>query len=199
MKENLHHSDSYMRFYNGESNILYYTQGVNDRFVSRHSVSKFGDSYTGIVGQLSHVTHTYTALTTGYNIVDWDGNVLCKVEIPYYLGSGSCQSLEVKDRTYIIVSAYSMYSKTVMSDYDLYSSTEYDLSSNEVEPGYNHYFIFEYDSKTNTIQMIKTDKSLANRKEFARYDTNGVKLNTPQKGVNIILYSDGILNKVIEK
>ena len=92
-----------------------------------------------------------------------------------------------------------MYSKTVMSDYDLYSSTEYDLSSNEVEPGYNHYFIFEYDSKTNTIQMIKTDKSLANRKEFARYDTNGVKLNTPQKGVNIILYSDGILNKVIEK
>lgn len=47
--------------------------------------------------------------------------------------------------------------------------------------------------------MIKTDKSLANRKEFARYDTNGVKLNTPQKGVNIILYSDCISDKVIEK
>lgn len=58
---------------------------------------------------------------------------------------------------------------------------------------------FEYDSKTNAIQMIKTDKSLANRKEVARYDTNGVKLNTPQKGVNIILYSDGTSNKVIEK
>lgn len=85
-----------------------------------------------------------------------------------------------------------MYSKTVMSDCDLYSSTEYDLSSNEVEPGYNHYYIFEYDSKTNTIQMIKTDKSLDNIKEIARYDTNGVKLNTPQKGVNIILYSDCI-------
>ena len=92
-----------------------------------------------------------------------------------------------------------MYSKTVMSDYDLYSSTEYDLSSNEVEPGYYHYFIFEYDSKTNTIQMIKTDKSLTNRKEIARYDTNGVKLNTPQKGVNIILYSDVTSDKVIEK
>ena len=47
--------------------------------------------------------------------------------------------------------------------------------------------------------MIKTDKSLANRKEFARSDTNGVKLNTQQKGVNIILYSDGTSDKVIEK
>ena len=125
--------------------------------------------------------------------------MLCKVEIPYYLGSGSCQSLEVKDRSYIIVSAYSMYPKTVMSDCDLYSSNEYDLSSKEVEPDYYHYFIFEYDSKTNAIQMIKTDKSLANRREVARYDANGVKLNSPQKGVNIILYSDGTSNKVIEK
>ena len=58
---------------------------------------------------------------------------------------------------------------------------------------------FEYDSKTNAIQMIKTDKSLANRKEVARYDVNGNKLNSPQKGVNIILYSDGTTNKVIEK
>lgn len=92
-----------------------------------------------------------------------------------------------------------MYSKTVMSDCDLYSSTEYDLSSNEVEPGYCHYFIFDYDNKANSIQMIKTDKSLANRKEVARYDVNGIKLSSPQKGVNIILYSDGTSNKVIEK
>ena len=47
--------------------------------------------------------------------------------------------------------------------------------------------------------MIKTDKSLDNIKEIARYDTNGVKLNTPQKGVNIILYSDVTSDKVIEK
>ena len=92
-----------------------------------------------------------------------------------------------------------MYSKTVMSDCDLYSSTEYDLSSNEVEPGYCHYFIYEYDIKTNAIEMVKTDKSLANRKEVARYDVNGIKLSSPQKGVNIILYSDGTSNKVIEK
>ena len=55
------------------------------------------------------------------------------------------------------------------------------------------------DNKTNSIQMIKTDKSLANRKEVARYDVNGIKLTSPQKGVNIILYSDGTSNKVIEK
>ena len=50
-----------------------------------------------------------------------------------------------------------------------------------------------------SIQMIKTDKSLANRREVARYDVNGIKLTCPQKGVNIILYSDGTTNKVIEK
>ena len=48
-------------------------------------------------------------------------------------------------------------------------------------------------------QMVKADKSLANRKEVARYDLNGIKLSSPQKRVNIILYSDGKSNKVIEK
>ena len=47
--------------------------------------------------------------------------------------------------------------------------------------------------------MIMTDKSLTNSREVDRYDTNGVKLANPQKGVNIILYSDGTSNKVIEK
>ena len=47
--------------------------------------------------------------------------------------------------------------------------------------------------------MVKADKSLANRKEVARYDVNGNKLNSPQKGINIILYSDGTTNKVLEK
>ena len=92
-----------------------------------------------------------------------------------------------------------MYPKSVIQDCDTYSTVEYDLSSKEVEPCYYHYFIYDYDNKTNSIQMIKTDKSLANRKEVARYDVNGIKLTSPQKGVNIILYSDGTSNKVIEK
>ena len=99
----------------------------------------------------------------------------------------------------MIVTAYSLYPKSVIKDCDTYITTEYDLSSEEVEPGYCHYFIYEYDSKTNAIEMVKTDKSLANRKEVARYDVNGIKLSSPQKGVNIILYSDGTTNKVIEK
>ena len=86
-----------------------------------------------------------------------------------------------------------------MSDCDLYSSTEYDYHQTRSSPDITTILFFEYDSKTNTIQMIKTDKSLDNIKEIARYDTNGVKLNTPQKGVNIILYSDCISDKVIEK
>ena len=192
-------TDNYNKFYNGEANTLYYLREVDQVFLGSHSVSTFSDSYTGIAGQLSHVSHYYTALTTEFNIVDWDGNILCKIEPPYYISSGSCQAIDVKDKTYVIVTAYSMYPKSVIKDCDTYSTTEYDLSSEEVEPGYCHYFIYEYDSKTNAIEMVKTDKSLANRKEVARYDVNGNKLNSPQKGVNIILYSDGTTNKVIEK
>ena len=50
-----------------------------------------------------------------------------------------------------------------------------------------------------SYQMVKADKSLVTRKEVARYDLNGIKLSSPQKRVNIILYSDGTSNKVIEK
>lgn len=192
-------TDNYNKFYNGEANTLYYLREVDQVFLGSHSVSTFSDSYTGIAGQLNHVSHYYTALTTEFNIVDWDGNILCKIEPPYYISSGSCQAIDVKDKTYVIVTAYSMYPKSVIKDCDTYSTTEYDLSSEEVEPGYCHYFIYEYDSKTNAIEMVKTDKSLANRKEVARYDVSGNKLNSPQKGVNIILYSDGTTNKVIEK
>ena len=192
-------TDNYNKFYNGEVKTLYYLRGVDQQFLRSHSVSTFSDSYTGIAGQLSRVNHQYTALTTEFNLVDWDGNILCRIDPPYYISSGYCQAIDVKDKTYLIVTAYYMYPKNVIKDCDTYSTVEYELSSKEVEPGYYHYFVYEYDSKANAIQMIKTDKSLANRREVARYDANGVKLNSPQKGVNIILYSDGTSNKVIEK
>ena len=192
-------ADNYNKFYNGEANILYYLRNVDQTFLRTHSVSTFSDSYTGIAGLLNRVSHYNTALTTEFNIVDWDGNILCKIEPPYYISSGFCQAIDVKDKTYVIVTAYYMYPKNVIQDCDPYSTVEYDISSKEVEPGYYHYFIYEYDSKANAIQMVKADKSLANRKEVARYDVNGNKLNSPQKGINIILYSDGTTNKVLEK
>ena len=192
-------TDNYSKFYNGEANTLYYLREVDQVFLRSHSVSTFSDDLTGIAGKLNRVSHHYTALTTEFNIVDWDGNILCKIELPYYISRGFCQAIDVKDKTYVIVTAYSLYPKSVIKDCDTYITTEYDLSSEEVEPGYYHYFIYDYDNKTNSIQMIKTDKSLANRKEVARYDHNGIKLSSPQKGVNIILYSDGTSNKVIEK
>ena len=192
-------ADNYNKFYNGEANILYYLRNVDQTFLRTHYVSTFSDSYTGIAGLLNRVSHYYTALTTEFNIVDWDGNILCKIEPPYYISSGFCQAIDVKDKTYVIVTAYYMYPKNVIQDCDPYSTVEYDISSKEVEPSYYHYFIYEYDSKANAIQMVKADKSLANRKEVARYDVNGNKLNSPQKGINIILYSDGTTNKVLEK
>lgn len=97
------------------------------------------------------------------------------------------------------MTAYIMYPKSVIQDCDTYSTVEYELYSKEIEPNYYHYFIYDYDKQTNSVQIIKSEKSLANRKEVARYDANGIKLTSPQKGINIILYSDGTSNKVIEK
>ena len=131
-------TDNYSKFYNGEANTLYYLREVDQVFLRSHSVSTFSDDLTGIAGKLNRVSHHYTALTTEFNIVDWDGNILCKIEPPYYISSGFCQAIDVKDKTYVIVTAYSMYPKSVIKDCDTYSTAEYDLSSEEVEPGYYH-------------------------------------------------------------
>ena len=67
----------------------------------------------------------------------------------------------------------------------------HDARQEELNTGY--YYL------TRSYQYDSNRKTLSNRREVARYDANGVKLNSPQKGVNIILYSDGTSNKVIEK
>lgn len=192
-------ADNYNKFYNGEANVLYYLRNVDQTFLRTHSVSTFSDSYTGIAGQLSRVSHYYTPLTTELNLVDWDGNILCKIDPPYYFGSTYCQAIDVKDKTYLIVTAYTMYPKSVIQDCDTYSKVEYDISSEEIEPNYYHHFIYDYDKQTNSVQMVKSEKSLANRKPVAIYDTNGTRLNAPQKGINIVLYSDGSSEKIIEQ
>ena len=192
-------ADNYKKFYNGEANVLYYLRNVDQTFLRTHSVSTFSDNYTGIAGQLSRVSHYYTPLTTELNLVDWDGNILCKIDPPYYFGSTYCQAIDVKDKTYLIVTAYTMYPKSVIQDCDTYSKVEYDISSEEIEPNYYHHFIYDYDKQTNSVQMVKSEKSLANRKTVAIYDTNGTRLNAPQKGINIVLYSDGSSEKIIEQ
>lgn len=54
-------TDNYNKFYNGEAKTLYYLRGVDQQFLWSHSVSTYSDSYTGIAGQLSRVSHQYTA------------------------------------------------------------------------------------------------------------------------------------------
>ncbi len=191
--------DNYMKFYNGEIKTLYYLQGVQDVFLDSHSISKYNENLIGIAGELSYVSNSYVALTTNYNIVDWDGNIICKITLPYYMRSGSCQILDVKSKCYIIVTAYNIYPKDIKKDCDLYAKTEYTLSSKEIESGFYHHFIYEYNTKTNAISMLRSEKTSASRTEVARYDLNGTKLTIPQKGINIVLYSDGSSEKRIEK
>lgn len=54
-------TDNYNKLYNGEAKTLYYLRNVDQVFLRFHSVSTFSDSYTGIAGQLSRVSHQYTA------------------------------------------------------------------------------------------------------------------------------------------
>jgi len=48
----------------------------------------------------------------------------------------------------------------------------------------------------NAIEEVKASKATT---EIARYDIHGRKLNTPQRGINIIRYSDGKAKRVVVK
>ncbi len=189
--------DNYSDFINGKANIFYMIRDVRDSFLNRHTVSLFSDSYKEIAGLPCYVFSHYQSLITRFEIVDWDGNILASIEPPYYIGLGSCQGIEAEDRAYLIVGAYSIYPQNIIKDCDLYSTAEYDLSSKQVEPDYYHYYIYEYNKQTNSVRLIKSETSKANRKLVGVYDLMGNRLEKEQSGINILLYSDGTSEKVV--
>ena len=52
--------------------------------------------------------------------------------------------------------------------------------------------VFSLKSSATSISSIS-----ANRHEVARYTVDGRRINQPQKGLNIIKYSDGSVKKVV--
>lgn len=189
--------DNYSNFVIGKTNTLYMIRSVNDSFLDRHNVSVFGENFEGIAGLPSYVSNSYKSLITRFELVDWDGNMLASIEPPYYIGQGSCQGIEVEDKAYLIVTAYSIYPKNIIKDCDLYSSEEYDLSSKQTDTDYNHYYIYEYNKPTSSVRLIKSETSKANRKIVGIYDLMGNRLEKEQSGINILLYSDGTSDKVV--
>ena len=85
------------------------------------------------------------------------------------------------------------YGNGISNVYDEKWNTLENHNAGQEELNTGYYYL------TRSYQYDSNRKTLSNRREVARYDANGVKLNSPQKGVNIILYSDGTSNKVIEK
>ena len=185
-------------FYAGEADIIYFIKAVGNVYLNTHSVSFFGSNLSGIAGQASSVMNSYTRLVTDFQIVDWDGNIISKTALPYYSNGYSFSYLEVEDKGYIIVTALSdIYSKTAVKDVDLYSTTPYDIASKAYEPGYSHYFIYEFDKLSKALTYVRMEKGPAtNVVEIARFDLNGERLHAPQRGVNIVVFSDGTSRKV---
>lgn len=190
---------NFAQFYEGEAEKLYFFKVNNDVFLNSHSVSTFSESLTGIAGKPSYVSNYYSKLATGFQIVDWDGNVISSTTFPYYCSYVSLNYLEVEDLAYIVVSALNeVYPTTIKKDIDLYSATPYDIKSYAVEVGYNHYFIYQFDKQNTNLKLIRIEKSESNdNEEVEWFGVNGKKLNNPSRGLNIIRMSDGTTKKMV--
>ena len=180
-------------FSQGNDKKAYFIRATNNFFLAKRMLS-------GSLGIIQQTYHFYNALITDIDFIDWDGNVIQKIILPYYADHINSQFINVEDKSYIIIGAYSIYNKNIPVDIDLHSDEEYNILNNAVEPESYHYFVYEYDKNSSSVQFIQTFSSLKeDKKEIGIYDINGIKLQQPQKGVNLIIYSDGSSKKVIVK
>lgn len=180
-------------FSQGNDKKAYFIRATNNFFLAKRMLS-------GSLGIIQQTYHAYTALITDIDFIDWDGNVIQKIILPYYAANINSQFINVEDKSYIIIGADRIYNKNIPVDIDLHSEEEYYIENNAVEPESYHYFVYEYDKNSSSVQFIQTFSSLKeDKKEIGIYDINGIKLQQPQKGVNLIIYSDGSSKKVIVK
>lgn len=180
-------------FSQGNDKKAYFIRATNNYFLLNRS-------FLRLYGIIQQIYHSYIALITDIDFIDWDGNVIQKIILPYYADHINSQFINVEDKSYIIIGAYSIYNKNIPVDIDLHSEEEYNIENNAVEPESYHYFVYEYDKNSSSVQFIQTFSSLKeDKKEIGIYDINGIKLQQPQKGVNMIIYSDGSSKKVIVK
>ena len=180
-------------FSQGNDKKAYFIRATNNYFLANRA-------FFSLYGIIQQTWHSYIALITDIDFIDWDGNVIQKIILPYYADHINSQFINVEDKSYIIIGAYSIYNKNIPVDIDLHSEEEYNILNNAVEPESYHYFVYEYDKNSSSVQFIQTFSSLKeDKKEIGIYDINGIKLQQPQKGVNLIIYSDGSSKKVIVK
>ena len=180
-------------FSQGNDKKAYFIRATNNYFLANRA-------FFSLYGIIQQTWHSYIALITDIDFIDWDGNVIQKIILPYYADHINSQFINVEDKSYIIIGAYSIYNKNIPVDIDLHSEEEYTIENNAVEPESYHYFVYEYDKNSSSVQFIQTFSSLKeDKKEIGIYDINGIKLQQPQKGVNLIIYSDGSSKKVIVK
>ncbi len=190
---------NYTDFYSGKNDKLYFFRSESKSFLYQHTVSTFYESLEGIAGKVSNVSNNYTTLTTALDIIDWDGNNVMTIDLPYYGRSISTQFITVEDKDYLLLGFYDMYKKDIKQDVNLYSTTEYKLEEYKVEPDYYHYFVYEWDRKINAVRMVRSySTSKAQKEIIGIFDTTGKRLPDCQKGLNIILYSDGSSEKIMK-
>ena len=180
-------------FSQGNDKKAYYIRATKNFFLANRM-------FFGFQGIITQINHFYNVLITDIDFIDWDGNVIQKIILPYYADHINSQFINVEDKSYIIIGADRIYNKNIPADIDLHSEEEYNIENNVVEPESFHYFVYEYDKNSSSVQFIQTFSSLKeDKKEIGIYDINGIKLQQPQKGVNLIIYSDGSSKKVIVK
>lgn len=190
---------NFTEFYQGDEDKLFYTKTTNKPFLSEHTVYRFDDYYRGLDGKVRSTSSYYRLLVTDFEFINWDGELVQKIILPYYLYGGYAQYVNVEDKSYIVIGASKIYPKSIIEDIDLHSDEEYDIESMAIEPEFFHHLVYEYNRTTNSIDYIKSYKTPNDgRNLIGIFDANGIKLDTPKNGVNIYLYSDGTSQKIIK-
>lgn len=187
-------------FLQGKENILYYIKMTNQQFLSRHTVSKFTNVWNGLEDEVSSTTNSYTTLITDFEFVDWDGTLVQRIILPYYVSTASAQFINVEDKSYIVISAYNIYGKDIPQDWELHSAEEYNIEDNEIEPDVFHHFIYEYERNTDVLTLVRTQTSKkdSNNQPMRIFDINGTQIHEQRSGVNVIQYNDGSARQIVK-
>ena len=150
--------------------------------------------------------HTYSSITVTGNSVEVKGYAMQGTDnvtsqgFAYWTTDNASSRRRVNgipaDATIVLVNGYVMTATLEGLEYDTEYCCVAFVTTSDGETFYGEPQIFKTNADPDAIEDVKVEEEAM---EIARYDINGRKLAVPQKGINIIRYSDGTSRKVLVK
>jgi hypothetical protein len=150
--------------------------------------------------------HTYSTITVTGNSVEVKGYAMQGTDnvtsqgFAYWTTSPISSRRKVNgipdDATIVLVNGNVMTATLDNLEYDTEYCCVAFMTTSEGETFYGEQQFFKTNIDPDDIGGVKAEEEVT---EVARYDLNGRRLSAPQKGINIIRYSDGTTRKVLLK